>query len=208
MRVGCDLDNVIIAIIESARRLMAADLGVPLDQIEETNIYWDPFTHADPAIADKLKPSFEFWNREDLLMGCEALPGAHDAAWRLYDAGLLACYITRRPPAVSHLTNAWLMINRFPPVPAEHVGATAGETYFETCKSTICSRYDVTHMIDDHAGEADMLAKAGIEVVLVDAPIGHAARQEFMASHPHIRFAPNVGSVADLLLADHQGMNR
>lgn len=206
MRAGCDLDNVIIAIIESARRLMAADLGIPLAEIEETNIYWDPFTHADPAIAEKLKPSFAFWNREELLTGCEPLPGAHEAAWRLYDANLLACYITRRPPDVAHLTTAWLKAHCMPPVPVEHVGAAAGETYFGTCKSTICRRYGVTHMIDDHAGEADMLAKAGIEVILVDAPIGQAARHEFLASHPHIRIAPDVMGAAKLLLSDQQGI--
>jgi hypothetical protein len=202
MRVGCDLDNVIVGIIDAARRAMASDLGIPAEDILDTHIYWDPFTHPDPAVAAQLKPSFGFWNRHDVLMGSEPLPGSVEAAWRLYNAGLLACYITRRPPLVDPITRAWIKAANLPPVPVEHVGATEGETYFETCKSTICRRYGVTHMIDDHAGEADMLAEAGIEVILVDAAIGRAARQEFLATHPHVRLAADVSAAADLLIND------
>jgi hypothetical protein len=202
MRCALDIDNVIAAIIDSALLVMAGDLGLDPAEISHTDIYWDPFTHADPALAARLKPTVEFWDREEVLAGCQPLPGALDAAWRLYNEGLLACYITRRPPTVDDITRTWIAVHGLPPVPVEHVGSSGDEDYFARCKSSVCARYGVTHMVDDHPGEADMLAKAGVEVVLVDAPIGRVARNDFLKSHPHLRLAPDLSAAVDLLIGD------
>ncbi|QAY80160.1 hypothetical protein [Sphingosinicella sp. BN140058] len=203
MKVALDLDNTLIATVEGARLAMARDHGLEPSEIIDTNIYFDPFTHHDEHLAAKLRPDFAFWDREDVLLGAPLLPGAHAAAWRLEQAGLLGCYITRRPPAVARITLRYREHHGLPPRPIEHVGTSDGASYYDTCKSTICSRYGISHVIDDHVKEAELLHSAGIEVILVDAPIGRAARAEFAAAHPHIRIMPDAASAVALLLSEH-----
>lgn len=200
MKVGCDLDNVLVGIVDAARDVMARDHGIAPADIRYTGIYWDPFTHDDERIATRIRPSMAFWDREDVLSSSKPLDGAHEAAWRLYDAGLLTCYITRRPDHVSDITAEWIATHGFPPVPIEHVGSIAGQDYYERCKSTVCLRYGVTHMIDDSAGEAEMLKRAGINVILVDAPIGRDERNAFLEKHPAFPLARDAAHAADLLM--------
>ncbi|AXK43717.1 hypothetical protein [Erythrobacter aureus] len=204
MKVGLDLDNCVVGIMASAREAMARDLSIPVSDIIETQIYWEPFTHNDPQIAQKLKPDLAFWDREDVLLGAPALPDAIEAAHRLHDAGLLACYITRRPNAVAHLTQQWLDHRSAPPVPTFHVGSTDKDDYFAQCKSHACKKLGVTHMVDDQPHEACSLSEAGINVILIDAPIGRANRHEFIAANPHIPVAANLPLAVDLLFDEHK----
>ncbi len=204
MKVGLDLDNCIVGIMESAREAMARDLSIPVSDIIETQVYWQPFTHSDPQIAEQLKPDLAFWDREDVLLGAPALPDALDAAHKLHEAGLLACYITRRPPAVAHLTNHWLVSQKAPDVPTFHVGSADKAEYFAQCKSHACKKLGVTHMVDDQPHEATSLMEAGINVVLIDAPIGRSNRKTFSAKHPHIPVAAHLSGAVELLLNEHR----
>lgn len=200
MLIGSDLDNVIVNILESARTVIARDLGLPVEEILDTHKYGNPFSHADPDIAKLINLDHVFWNREDVLFESHPIEGSLDALWRLHDADILACYITRRAPHVSDLTRQWLQAHGYPPVPVEHVGTLSTDTYYATSKSSVCARYNVTHMIDDHALEAESLMRAGIEVILVDAPIAKAERHAFIAKHPHIRMVATAADAVDLLL--------
>src|SRR3546814_4174139 len=104
MKIGCDLDNVAVDIMAGAKAALARDLGIPVTEIIDTHIYWQPFSHLDPAVASKLVPDLTFWDREDVLLGSPPVPGSLEAASSLHEAGLLSCYITRRPPHVAELT--------------------------------------------------------------------------------------------------------
>lgn len=202
MKTALDLDNVIVDIMASARAVTAADHGLAIDAVIETNVYWDPFTHADPDIAERLKPEHSFWDREEVLLGAPMLDGSREAAWRLHDAGLLACYITRRPPSVDSITIRWLRDNGYPDLPVIHVGHTDRELYFNLCKSAACIEYGVTHMVDDQPHEIETLTEAGIRTILVDAPVGREKRREFMASNPHIPVADDLRHAVDLLFEE------
>lgn len=200
MKIGCDLDNVAVDIMAGAKAAIARDVGIPVVDIIETHIYWNPFTHSDPSIAEKLVPSLSFWDREDVLLGSPAVSGSREAAWRLHDAGLLSCYITRRPPHVADLTLQWLRNGDWPMVPVEHVGNRNADEYFKVCKSSICLKYGVTHMMDDLADEAIALRKAGIEILLIDAAVGRQARKEFLEKHPEVMLFPDASAAADFAL--------
>lgn len=205
MRIGSDLDNVIVNILESARAVVANDLNIPIGEIRDTFLYWNPFTHDDPTVAARIQLDHAFWNRPDVLGDSAPVEGSLEAAWRLFDAGLLNCYITRRAPEAAEVTRSWLSDHRFPNLPIEHVGTVASETYYATCKSIACARHGVTHMIDDHAHEAEALMRAGVEVVVVDAPIARIERHEFIGRHPHIRMVGTMSEAAEVLLSEHGG---
>ena len=202
MKVGLDLDNVLVDILCAARSALANDHNIPLDQIEHTYNYGSPFGHRDPTIAALLATDHAFWCREDVLSSAPPLPGAITAARRLYDAGLLSSYVTRRPPSVSSITEQWLKKHHFPSVPAFHVGGEAAEHLYSRCKSTACHERGVTHMVDDQPREAATMIAAGIQVILVDASTGRAARQEFLTKHPRIPIAGSIAEAADMLLKD------
>lgn len=202
MKIGLDLDNVIVDIMASARAVTAADHGLVIEEVIETNVYWDPFTHADPSIAGRLKPDHSFWDREEVLLGAPMLEGSLNAVLRLHVAGLLACYITRRPPSVAALTVRWLLENGYPDLPVIHVGHTDRELYFNLCKSSACIEHGVTHMVDDQPHEIETLMEAGIRTILVDAPVGREKRREFMASNPHVPVATDLKHAVDLLFQE------
>jgi hypothetical protein len=201
MRIGCDLDNVIVDTMAGAKSALARDHDLDENEIIETLIYWQPYSHSEASIAQKLVTPLEFWDREDVLLGAPPVSGSLEAAWRMHDAGILACYITRRPPHVAELTKRWLTENGFPDLPVEHVGNRNADQYFAICKSTICQRYDVTHMIDDLADEAITLRNAGIEILLINAPIGRAARDAFLDDNPDVRVFDNALAAAEFALA-------
>lgn len=203
MKIGLDLDNVIIDIMSSARAAVAADHDLSIDEVIETNVYWDPFTHKDPSLGAKFKPDHTFWDREDVLLKAPVLPGALKAVRKIHRLSLLACYITRRPPHVAHLTRQWLEEGGFPMQPIVHVGHADRTQNFLLCKSEGCRAHGVTHMIDDQPHEIETLMKAGIQTVLVDAPPGRAKRHAFMETHPHIPVARTIADATELLLKEH-----
>ena len=202
MKIGLDLDNVIVDIMASARAVTAADHGLVIEEVIETHVYWDPFTHADPSIAERLRPDHSFWDREEVLLGAPMLEGSLNAVLRLHVAGILACYITRRPPSVAALTARWLRENGYPDLPVIHVGHTDRELYFNLCKSSACIEHSVTHMVDDQPHEIETLMEAGIRTILVDAPVGRGKRREFMESNPHVPVATDLDHAVDLLFQE------
>lgn len=201
MLAAFDIDNVMCDIIAGARTLLSREIGIPVSDVQLTGIYATPFSHHDPAIASILAVDHAFWDREDLLISCPALPGSVEAAWRLFDARRLAAYITRRPPAVEHLTSHWLEKLRFPPLKAYHVGASEAASAFATCKSTVCHEIGVTHLVDDHATEIATAAAAGISVIVVDAEVGRDARYAELQKNPGAVLARDVGHAVDILLS-------
>lgn len=200
MKIGLDLDNVIVDIISSARAVTANDHSLEIDEVIETNVYWDPFTHADPSIAARLRPEHSFWDRPDVLLAAPCLPGALESVERLHREGLLACYITRRPPSVDALTLRWLRENGFPDVPVAHVGNSDKAFNFERCKSSACLEHGVTHMVDDQPHEIETLMLAGISSILVDAPVGRDKRHEFMKNNPSIPVARDISHAVEMLM--------
>lgn len=184
VRIAFDIDNVLGDIVTSARRVLASDLGVAEEEIILTNVYWRPFTHEDPVIADSLVLDHAFWDRRDVLEGSPVLPRAVEAVRMAERAGALAGYVTRRPEAVRAITQAWLDGNGFPKAPLHHVGTDDAGTTYDRCKSTACRIIGATHLIDDHATEITTALSAGIEVVVVDAPVGREARMIALNDNP------------------------
>lgn len=201
MRVGLDLDNVLVSTMASARRVIAQLREIPFEEIIETQEYWTPFSHQNPKLASRLVPDHAFWDREDLLLNADPLPGAIEAANILAKEGMLASYITRRPPAVASITEKWLKRQNFPIVPTHHVGSLNPDEYHANCKSSACRIEGVTHMVDDQAKEAEKLLSAGIQVVLVDAAIGRVDRHQYISVNPEIPVANDILHAVEMLLA-------
>lgn len=202
MRVGLDIDNVILDIMTSAKLVKANDIGIDPEEIIETGIYFDPFSHENPDVREKLKLTHCFWDREEVLLGSPPLKGAINAVKQLHNAGLLSCYITRRPPQVERLTRASLAMHEAPEAPVVHVGNIEKSQYYAKCKSTVCIKYGITHMVDDQPTEVDALTNAGIKAIIVDAPIGREARGKYLTTRPNIPVARDLGHAASMILEE------
>lgn len=200
VRIAFDIDNVLACIITSARTVLASDLKIPVGEIILTEIYQSPFSHRNPTLARSLKVDHAFWDRPEVLIGCPVLPGALEAVRLAQRSGALAAYITRRPEFVRFHTQSWLNEHGFPNAPLHHVGTTNAQTTYETCKSTACKIVGATHLIDDHATEFTTARAAGIEVVVVDAPVGRAARMAAMANTPDALLAKDAYEAVQLIL--------
>jgi beta-phosphoglucomutase-like phosphatase (HAD superfamily) len=198
--VAFDIDNVLCDIIASAKRILAKDADIPVDEVILTNVYHRPFDHAVPEIAIRMRVDHAFWDREDLLSSCPAMPGAVEAVNRLHDHGMLAAYVTRRPASVRSVTEPWMRAMGFPMVPIYHVGTTDAQTTYEVCKSTVCHRIGATHLVDDHATEIATAKAAGIEVIVVDADIGRDRRMELLAENPGVMVARDAAHAVEMLI--------
>jgi hypothetical protein len=206
MRIAFDIDQVLADIIQGARSVLAADLGISPESIVDTFEYSQPFTHGNPDLAARLVVEHSFWDREDLLTTCPVVPGAAEAVRRVHDAGHLAGYITRRPGHVSHLTTGWLAANGFMQAPVHHVGTGDAATNFDRCKSAACKMIGATHLIDDHATEVTTAGAAGICVVVVDTPVGRRERHEALLLRPQTLVARDAAHAVQLLLTPMTGV--
>ena len=200
MKVALDIDNVLAAIIEAARTTLAEDLGVHRDDVVAMDRYHQPFRWSDRQGGADIEVAHSFWDQDRVLSRCPVLPGAVEAVGRLAGAGALAGYVTRRPPRTRPTTVAWLIAAPFPGAPLAFVGTEDPETTYATCKSIACRRMGATHLVDDHASEFASARAAGIEVVVVDFPVGRAMRTEAMRPHPDAVLVPDVGAAIDHLL--------
>ena len=200
MKVAMDLDNCVLDVTQSAHRAIAAELGVPVEEVINTGIYNATFTHADPALAARIVLDHDFWRRRDVLDGVPPMPGAVEALWRLHDAGVLVSYVTRRAPESAELTLASLRAAGCPDVPVHFVGGSSSETAFATCKSEACCLDGATVLLDDSIDEARTALSAGIRVILLDPPVGRVARHAFLAANPHIEHCHDLAAAVERLL--------
>jgi beta-phosphoglucomutase-like phosphatase (HAD superfamily) len=186
-------------IVDRGRIVLAQDLGVDPDAIMVSDEYDQPFSICEGAECLPIPVERAFWDRSDVLDGSDASPGSVEALNRLHERGMLAGYITRRPPQTRELTEAWLRRHGYPDVPVHFVGVAAAIASYDLCKSTVCRQIGATHLVDDHATEISQAAAAGIEVVVVDAQTGRAARDEALSRHPGAVKVPTAAAAAELL---------
>lgn len=204
MRIAFDIDNVLGDIISSARAALARDHGVPVERVVLTGIYHSPFSIDDGGGDTLIRLDHAFWDRDDVLKNSPVIPGAVDAVRRVAEAGSLAGYVTRRPGSVREVTQDWLDRGGFPSAPLHHVGTNDASTTYDLCKSSACRILGATHLVDDHATEIDKARRNGIDVVVVDAEIGRAARHAILEDHPEALLARDVGHAVELLLGCHR----
>lgn len=200
MRIASDLDHVMCDLVGQARIVLAGDLGVPVDEIVQTYVYHGSLAHADPRLNARIRMDHAFWERDEVMHDALPMPGAVEAAWRLYDAGLLVAYVTRRGPNVATATEGWLARNGFPPVPAHFVGSSDPALSYAACKTAACLRSGATLLIDDSQEEVERVVDAGLSAILLDAPVGRMARRAFCGRRPDILCLPSIAEAADHLL--------
>lgn len=200
IRIACDLDNVVVDILHSAKMAMAGFVGVPIEEITMSWIYQAPFSHPDPTIAERLVPSNAFWQLEEVVGKAKPLQGAIEALNELHRHGMLAGYVTRRAPEAGVATRQWLRSFGAPDVPLHMVGHVEAERCYESCKSEACFALGATHLIDDNPHEAGRAIEAGLNVVVVDHPLGRPVREEWVARNQGVTVARDVAHAADLLI--------
>lgn len=199
LRIAFDIDQVLCMIVDHGRVVLAKDMGVDPSLIIVSDEYDQPFRFCEGAECLPVPVERAFWDRDDVLGGSEPAPGSVVALNRLHRRGLLAGYITRRPPQTRELTVAWLERHGYPNVPVHFVGIQGAVASYDLCKSTICRQIGATHLVDDHATEISNAAAAGIEVVVVDAQTGRAARDEALSRHPSAVKVATAAAAAALL---------
>ena len=200
MKVASDLDHVMCDLVGQARIVLAEDLRVPVEEIIPTYIYHRTFAHADPERNAQIRLDHAFWERDEVLRGALPMPGAVEAAWRLYDAGLLTAYVTRRGPNVERATLEWLNQHGFPAVPTRFVGSRDPATSYADCKTAACVSSGATLLMDDSQEEVERVVDAGLSAILLDAPVGREARREFCARRPDILCLPTVTAAVEHLI--------
>lgn len=200
MRIASDIDHVMCDLVGQARVVLACDLKVPLEDIIQTNVYHRSLVHADPDINALINIDHAFWEREEVMHDALPMPGAVEAAWRLFDEGLLVAYVTRRGPNTTAATNGWLRRNGFPDVPARFVGSRDPATTYANCKTQACLVSGATMLLDDSQEEIERVVDAGLTGVLIDAPVGREARREFLRRRPDILCLPSIVEAVDHLV--------
>lgn len=201
MYVALDLDHCVVDLASQARAVLAADLGVPVDEIYETYVYHTCFAHADPEINARISLDHSFWEREEIMAGAHPMPGAVDAVWRIHKAGRLRAFVTRRSPTLASVTLNWLRRQRLPNVKAHFVGHNDPALAYAHCKTHACRASGATMMVDDSPAEIARVVDGGLGAILIDAPVGRAARHAFLAARPDILCLPSLVEVADHVCA-------
>lgn len=199
--VAFDLDNVVVDILEAAREAAAALAGIEIAAVEDTWTYSAPFTHSDAGVAARLATSHDFWQREDILAAAHPIEGAREALWRLQEANMLRGYVTRRADRAMGITKAWLEFHGFPSASLHHVGHSEEMRNYDSCKAEICLRIGATHLVDDSQHEAEAALRRGIVPILVDHPLGRAARHAWLLEHPEVTLARDAVEAVGMLTA-------
>lgn len=202
MRVACDLDNVVVDILDSARKAVAASASVEISEIVDTHIYWAPFHHHDEVIAQKLATPHEFWQCTTMLASAPPLPGAINALDRMARFGRLAGYVTRRAPSARTVTLEWIDRNKAPRAPLMMVGHEKSEDNHIACKADICLTIGATHLIDDSQEEAARALARGIIPILIDHPLGREKRYAWLAENPQVALARDITHAVEMLTSD------
>jgi hypothetical protein len=184
LKVAFDIDQVLCRIVEQGRLILARELGVAESAIMVCDEYAQPFVLCEGSECLPVPVERSFWDREDLLSESDAFAGSVEALNRLHKRRLLAGYVTRRPPETESVTIAWMRGKGFPDMPVHFVGKASEIASYDVCKSTACAKIGATHLVDDHATELSNAAAAGIEVIVVDAETGQAARDEILSRYP------------------------
>lgn len=198
--VAFDLDNVVVDILESARAAAAAVADIQASAVLDTWLYSSPFTHGDPDVAMRLVTSHDFWQREDILASARPIEGAREALWRLHDAGMLRGYVTRRAERAMGITKAWLEFHGFPGAGLHHVGHHEEMRNYDSCKAETCLRIGATHLVDDSQHEAASALRRAVTPILVDHPLGRAARHAWLLENPGVALARDAVEAVDLLI--------
>ncbi len=200
MLVALDLDNVVVDIMVAARKAAAMMIDVDETEIIDTWRYYSPFTHINPVLAEKIITDHAFWERDDILASAPIISGAYEAAHRLADAGILAGYVTRRSPRSQGITQGWIDLNNLPNRPLRVVGHSDRAYYQNLCKSDACRDIGATRLIDDSHNEAARILAAGLDVIVIDHPLGREDRNQWIRENPKAMLAKDLVHAVDHLL--------
>lgn len=115
-------------------------------------------------------------NKGDIYRIAPVRTQSHEALHELAGAGLLRGYVTRRPPIpeVIAATRDWILENRFPNLPIEHVPRGIS-------KAVHMQRLDARIIVEDSPQEAESVLAHGLDVIYMDHPYNRHVE------HPHLR---------------------
>lgn len=199
--VALDIDAVLCDLVGSCRYACAEFLGVDPEELSLGDNYYVPWEHRDPALTAQLAPVMVgMWTKERTILGAKPVDGGLTLATTLANAGRLRSYITRRPPEVDYLTEAWLRAHDFPldGVELHHVGGS------NACKSVTARIVGAELLIDDSVNEATSALANGMHVVMVAMNYNRAAAIELAAKYGD-RFhdaADNAAALAAVMPED------
>lgn len=178
VRVGLDLDGVIVDSIGTWLRLLREGGGFPV----APDAYPEPY--ANPEMA-----AFCDLHEVEMLIAPRPVPGAVEAVTSLKAAGHDLVVITARGPRVRRLTEAWL---DYYGLPVDDLHFLAGGNKGEAAR-----RAGVSIFVEDAPSNAIALAAARIPVLLFATPYNRRVR------HPLVRSCDGWPSVLEAI-ANHR----
>lgn len=182
-RIALDIDNTLAMTSLAAGQALAQRLQVPIEELEESGSYRAPWVRRgeDPRHPSEATTRFyqTIWSEPCFLQTIPAVPGAAELVRELNQAGMLAGYVTRRPPGDREATRRWLSSQGFPIAALHHAPHPAGEE--AACKSLAMRQMGARVLIDDHLAEvrsvagsmkerAGQPAQGGLAAVLISQP--------------------------------------
>lgn len=111
MRLGFDLDEVVVALNKEVEKYVAAEYGIDWSQDCITSYgFGDEAFHPDKELNDKMvKDIIPLLDDADFQSPAEPVPGALEGLKELYRTGHKIFFISSRPPENRDKTIAWLI---------------------------------------------------------------------------------------------------
>lgn len=182
-RIALDIDNVLGDIITAARLRLAREHQFDENSLEETFLYKAPIRMPN---GEAFNLSWDFWQCPEMLLSVPPVTGAVLAVQQLYEAGMLAGYVTRRSATSHFVTREWLTKHDFPIAPLRCVGTDDPETAYANCKSAASRELGAAIILDDSPNEVRTARMNGFNAQLIDPPIGRSERMALLEKAPHI----------------------
>ena len=161
-----DIDGTLAETFQGFYSFITAELNINRSDVREHIHYHDPLSSYPTEHHERIRPyltSVFQYGEHGVLSKAATLPDALDTLHTLHARDLVRGYVTRRNPRLKPLTQAWLDEHGFPAKPLIHVEE------FEP-KSQRVRELGADIMVEDAPHEAEELAQAGLQVILIDRP--------------------------------------
>jgi uncharacterized HAD superfamily protein len=161
-----DIDGTLAETFKGFHDFIATTFAFNQGEVREHTHYHDPLGSYPAEHHERIRPYLTAvfqYGEHDVLARAATLPHALDTLHALHARNLVRGYVTRRNPRLKPLTQAWLDEHGFPSQPLIHVEE-------DEPKSVRVRELGADVMVEDAPHEAEELAQAGLNVILIDRP--------------------------------------
>lgn len=161
-----DIDGTLAETFKGFHDFITTTFALDHGDVREHVHYHDPLGSYSVEHHERIRPYLTAvfqYGEHGVLSEAATLPHALDTLHALHTRNLVSGYVTRRNPRLKPLTQAWLDQHGFPSKPLIHVEENEP-------KSVRVRELGADVMVEDAPHEAEELAAAGLNVILIDRP--------------------------------------